>query len=236
MEELDLKEIGKIFWEKRLNIILIICIFIVAGLAYAIFGQTPKYTSVTTLLLTSSGTLENLESATTITTTDLTINSKLVKTYGELIKSKRVIGKVLENLKLDIEEGIVKKSLLVTAKQDTNIIEISVTLPEPNISEQIANETARVFIDAVKEYYGMENLKVVDFATIPSQPSNINETKTVMAFVFVGVIVSCVYIFLINVLDNTVKFQEDIEEKYKIPVLATIPIYDINSEKDGKKK
>ena len=51
MEELDLKELLQIFWEKKLQIILITAIFMAIGVIYTIAFVTPKYESKTTLLL-----------------------------------------------------------------------------------------------------------------------------------------------------------------------------------------
>ena len=49
MEELDLKELLQIFWEKKMQIILIIAIFAVIGVIYTLTLVTPKYQASTTL-------------------------------------------------------------------------------------------------------------------------------------------------------------------------------------------
>ena len=42
MEELDLKELLQVFWEKRLQIILITAIFMTIGAIYSLGFVTPK--------------------------------------------------------------------------------------------------------------------------------------------------------------------------------------------------
>ena len=234
MEEIELKDVIKVILDKKLQIILIVCIFIVIGVMYLMFLQKPKYTAVTSLLLTSSATNEE-ENMSSITTTDLTLNSKLIPTYSELVKSKKVIEEVISNLGIDIKEETIKKNISVTAKQNTDLIEISVTLPDPSMAGQVTNETAEVFIKFVKEYYNVDNLKVVDKAITPMVASNENDTKDIVIFALIGVVVSGIYIFLLSVLDNTVKEQEEIEAKYKIPVLAVIPSYSKNMERKIKR-
>ena len=96
MEELDLKELLILFWNKKERIALIVVIFILIGIIYTIGFVTPRYTSKTTLILTTSS--NSTQSTGTITTTDITLNSKLVPTYRELIKSnnrseERRVGK-----------------------------------------------------------------------------------------------------------------------------------------------
>ena len=85
MEELDLKELFMMLWNKKVQIILIILIFAIIGIIYTMGFVTPEYSSYTTLLLAGSGNKNS--NTTTITTTDITLNSKLVSTYSVLIKS-----------------------------------------------------------------------------------------------------------------------------------------------------
>ncbi len=92
MEDIDLKRtIYDFFWNKKIQIILFIILFAIIGGIYTIGFIKPMYTASTTLVLaTSSG--ENTQDATnSITTTDVTLNSKLVSTYSELVKSKKSI-------------------------------------------------------------------------------------------------------------------------------------------------
>ena len=55
-------------------------------------------------------------------------------------------------------------------------------------------------------------------------------------FTLIGLVVSVIYIFILNMLDTTIKTVEDIEIQFKIPVLASIPLYSFEIEKGGKKK
>ena len=51
MEEIDLKELFSLFVEKKVQIALIILIFIILGFIYSLGFVTPMYESYTTLLL-----------------------------------------------------------------------------------------------------------------------------------------------------------------------------------------
>ena len=130
MEELDLKELFEIFWHKKAQIILLILIFMVIGLIYSVGFITPMYTSSTTLVLvgTESASSTDTQETEGITTTDITINSKLVSTYSELVKSKSILGQVISNLGIDVDEGELRKNIEVTAKEDTELIQYLVCL------------------------------------------------------------------------------------------------------------
>ena len=84
MEEIDLKELFNMFWSKKVQIILIILIFITVGVIYTVEFTTPMYSSSTTLVLVSSAN-DTINTNTMITASDVSLNSKLVSTYSELV-------------------------------------------------------------------------------------------------------------------------------------------------------
>lgn len=228
MEELDLKELFNMFWNKKLQIILIVLIFMLIGVIYTVGFVNPVYTSSTTLVLAST----NANSTTnTITATDITVNSKLVSTYSEIIKSEDVLSKVIENLNISLSEDSIRNQVSVTSVKDTEVIKIAVTNENPTYSAQIANEIAKVFTEKVKEIYNIENVQVLDEAKVSSIPSNINHQKDVVIFTFIGIVIAVIYVLIANMLDTTIKTAEDIEKYFKVPVLASIPMYGTEQKK-----
>ena len=237
MEELDLKELFEIFWSKKVQIILIVLIFAVIGIIYTMGFVTPVYTSSTTLVLaTSNGENQSTTNTTnSITTTDITLNSKLVSTYSVLVRSKDVLGQVISNLGIDISWENLKNNVTVSSVEDTEVLEIAVTNENPQYAADIANEIAKVFSDKVAEIYNINNVHIVDEAETPTGPSNVNHTKDVIIFAFIGVVVAVIYVLIANMLDTTIKTADDIERLYKLPVLASIPVYDTDMQKKKKK-
>lgn len=235
MEELDLKELLQLFWEKKMQIILITAIFMTLGVIYSLGFVTPKYQSVTKLLLATNSSSESTATE-SITTTDVTLNSKLVSTYSELVKSKKVIRQVISDLGIKEDEQSVRSSVTVSAVSDTEVIEIRVKNEDPALAAKITNEIANVFIEIVKEYYGMENVHIVDEAEVAEEPFNINHTKTVLIFAFIGLVLASMYILVINMLDTTIKSEEDIEKISGLTVLASIPVYGTVEDKTKSKR
>ena len=235
MEELSLKELLNTFWNKKVIIILIILISIVLGVIYTIGFTEPVYSSSTTLVLTTAST--TTATNTTITTTDITLNSKLVSTYSELIKSKNIIRQVIENLNIDLEEENIRKNIRVTSKSNTDVIEITVTYSISEYAAKIANEIAKVFTSIVKELYNIDNIQVVDEAEVSQEPSNINHKKDLIMFGIVGGMVAMLYVLIVTMLDTTIKTADELEKRYKLTVLATIPVCEnaLQKRKGGRK-
>lgn len=236
MEELDLKELFNIFWSRKVYIILITVIFILVGVVYTLTMVTPKYKSETSLILAKIETSTETGKD-SITSTEITLNQKLLPTYSELIKKNIVLRPVIENLGLDISEQSLGKNISIKLANDSEIIEITVINENPEYAAAIANEVAKVFTQQVSEIYNINNVSIVDKAEVPDAPYNINHTKDVVIFAFIGIVVAAVYALLANMLDTTIKTSEDIDKHTKLTVLAEIPLYEseITVKKGGRK-
>lgn len=231
MEELDLKELLNIFWSRRLYIIVIVAIFVVIGVIYSYIFVTPKYQSATTIILAKSSTsTTGNNSGDTITTTDLTLNQKLVSTYTELIKSKNILSEVISNLKIQKTEADLKNNITVSAVKDTDLIKITVADVKPEVAQRIASEIADIFIEKVANgVYNINNVQVWDKAEVPTSPYNVNHLKDLVIFAFIGAVIAVIYALIANMLDTSVKNKEDVEKKIGLSVLTTIPLCDFDA-------
>ena len=226
MEELDLRQLFKIFWSKRLHIITIVLLFLIIGTVYTFAFVKPKYKAYTTLVLAQSDVVVKdgeLPSSQGITQSDLTLNQKLVSTYSELVKTKNVLREVIRELRLKVDEEELKKNVAVSLVEDKELIKITVTNKNALDAKNIANEIAKIFSERVTEIYKVNNVYIVDEAEEPTEPYNINHIKDIALFTAVGFVLSIIYVLIINLFDTTVKSAEDIEKELEISVLASIP-------------
>lgn len=237
MDELDLKDLFNMFWVRKLQIILIVAILIVVGFIYSYILLVPQYQSTTSILLAKSNTSQGDSTSSTITSTDLTLNQKLISTYSALLKSESVLTEVINNLGIDKTVNQLENSITVSAKEDTEIIEIRVADQDAQLAQRIANEVAQVFITKIaQEYYNMDNVYIVDEAKVETVPYNINHAKDLVIFAAVGLVIAVVYVLIANMLDTTVKSKEDIEHKLGLTVLSSIPLCDFKTTVKGGKK
>lgn len=231
MEELDLKELFIIFWNRKLEIILITLIMIAIGVIYSYFFIVPQYSATTTLVLVQQSSVDqNGEAA--ITQADITINSKLVSTYSELVKSKAVLSEVVESLGVDgLKEDNIRNNITVQSRKDTEIIEITVKNLDPNLAAQISNKIAEIFSEKVVEIYSISNIYILDRAEPNQNPCNINHVKDIVIFAFIGIVISAVFVLVANMLDTTIKTEQDIENSTGLLVLSSIPNYEVETKR-----
>lgn len=237
MEELDLKELFFIFWNRKLEILLIIVISLIAGIIYSYFYLQPVYKASTALILVQSSATVDEEGQTSITQTDLTLNSKLVSTYSEIMKRKSVLSKVVSNLGMpESSMASIKQNISVKAVSDTEIIEITAKNQDPEKAALIANEIAKVFSEKVVEIYNISNIYILDRAEAETNPCNINHSKDLVIFAFIGIVISIIVCLISNMLDTTIKTEEDVEKTTGLLVLTSIPDYNIENTRKGGKR
>ena len=224
MEEIDLIELLNYFKKKIGLIIIIMSAVGILGCIYTLFIQKPMYNSYTTVILSGS-------SSSSITQTDVTLNKNLISTYAEIVKSGRVLNQVIKELNLDISYESLSSEISVTSLNNTEIIKITVNNESADMAMKIANSTASVFTKEISSLYKMDNVSILDYATINESPYNINILKQLIIYILAGLVISLGTVFMIFYFDRTIKSVEQIEQKIKLPVLGSVQ--DIS--KGGKK-
>ena len=228
MEEIDLKELLLVYWKKKCFVAIVTLISIVMGYYYSYYHVVPKYESTTTLML---GKISNFSSDSTETRDDyqiaqseITINSSLVSTYSKLITSRTLVQKVIANLKLNLSEGAIIGSTIVSRVEQTQLIQIRVRNTNPELACKIANEIAKVFSEQIKDIYNINNVYIVDKAIPSGTPYNTNHKKDLGISALIGFVLSSGLILLYYLLDNTVKSEEQLEENIGVKNLINIPL------------
>jgi capsular polysaccharide biosynthesis protein len=149
---------------------------------------------------------------------------KLVKTYGELAKSRTVAENVIDRLDLDISPSELQSMISVAPKGDTEFITITVKSRDQeqamNIANQLAKSLKEVSINVKKE----DNVMLLDEALLPTRPDSPKPPLNIAIAFFMGLMLSVGIVFLMEYLDNTVKSQDDVEKLLGIPVIGIIPL------------
>ncbi len=229
METFDVSEFLKYYWSKILYICLFTLLGLLISLVYTCKLQVPIFKSETSIVL-----VNNSEENTTITQNDITINKNLVDTYADIIQSKKVLNRVIDELDLDIDYEDLKKNVAVKAKENTEIIIISTFDENAEIAKNIANKIADVFEEEITSIYNIENVSVIDEAEEADTAYNVHPAKQFLIGIGGGFILSSMVVLIFFYFDDTIKNSEDIEKDLKVAILGQIPKYESKSD-DGKK-
>lgn len=218
MEEIDLTELFDYFLKRALYIVIAAVVCLVLGLTYTLFLKEPKYKSDVNVIIVNKDT-----QVSSTLQSEITANQKLAATYRELVESRRILNQVIDNLQLNYTIRELQDMISVENVNETEIIKITVSSADAKEAKKIANETAEIFQDEVKDIYNLENVSIVDNAVLAKTPYNINIVKESVIYIALGMVLSCGVIFVIYYFDNTIKSIDQVEKRLGVPVIGTVP-------------
>lgn len=220
MEEIDLKELFEFLKSKIVWILVAIIAAVVVGNVYTILTRVPMYKSNVSLVLVSE---KSGDGNSVYNNSEQQLNKNLVGTYSEIVKSKVVLNKVISNLDLDISYAELKSNIEVSSVENTEIINIYVSNKNPKMATLIANEIASVFVGEINKFYKLNNVNILDKATNVNTPYNVNYVKDNVIYILIGAVVSLGILFVIFYFDTSIKTSEEIENKFGLNVIGTVP-------------
>ncbi|MCR5798097.1 MAG: polysaccharide export protein [Eubacterium sp.] len=219
--EIDLMEIFYLLKSRAVIIIALAVIAAIGTFCVSKFCLTEQFASTSKLYVLSKST-----SITSIA--DLQIGTSLTTDYMELINSRPVVEKVIENLGLDKEpysetyESLLPK-IAVENPTDTRILAITVTYTSPEMAKKIVDEIAKVAQTSISKVMAQDEPNIIEkgYANpIKIAPSNVKNAAIGGIIMFVLV---CGFFIVRFIMDDTIKSSEDIEKYLGINTLATIP-------------
>lgn len=139
---------------------------------------------------------------------------------------------------LDVTYGELLGHLSITNKDNTRIIQIQITYPDPVAAKEIANEFVAVSQKRMSQIMKVDEPTVVEEAIEAKGQSSPNNVKNILIGAVLGLLLSIGYIVIRNILDDTMRTADDIEKFLKLNTLASVPEEGgtDNSEKKQKRK
>lgn len=219
-ETIDLRELFKIIKRKICMIIVIGLIFgIISGVVSAFF-ITPMYQSTTTLIVNK----ENSNSETQLANSDdINYVQKLAYTYSEIITSRTVLGKTINQLGLDISYKKLASCVNITNITNTQIIKVDVQYDDPNVAREICDTIPVVFDKEIQRIMKVSGVEVIDKAIVSSSPVKPNKVKNVILASVFGIFLGICIAIIQSMMDTKIKTSSDIKKHLDIPVLGIIP-------------
>ena len=218
MDEINLKELFRYILAKFYIVLAILLAVVAGGEFYSVYMKTPMYNSTTKLVLTS-----DTSSNTSVTTSDVTLNTNLVKTYSEIITSRDVLSQVADNLKLGLTVDQLASKITVSSVSNTQLITVTVSDASNEQAQKIANEVAKVFKAEIVTLYKIDNVQIVEKAQLASSPYNVNYAKQTLQYLLAGMVLGVGAVLVMFYLDNTIKNSQVVEDKFGLVVLGVVP-------------
>jgi len=216
-QSVEEKRIRNIINHKIIILCIIFLVFIELGYLYSFFGVQKVYQSTTRLLFIPEVTSEVEKSS-----LKASARPTSMAVYRKRVKQSDIMKQVIQNLELDTTEAELADKIQVKVEDNTYILAIKVTDQNPEQAMKIAQETANVFLQKMKETYHFEQTGVIEQAKLPTQASNFHYPAIIL-FGVLGIVASALYVAAVYHWDNTIKTEKEIEEYVGLSVLGAVP-------------
>lgn len=210
--------------KKRWKIIVLTTVLatVVSGI-FSFFVISPTYEASTKIFIGKEGAeSEGYNSS------DVSMYQNLIKTYSELIKTKDLVNKAINNSEYDLSVNNVLNGITVNTLTGTQILQISYQSKSPSIAKNILESITNEFITKAEELVPNGNVKILESVELPKNPVAPNKTMNIAIAFILGMMVGFGIVFLLEYLDNTYKNKEQLEKDLDIPVLGVIPMSDLD--------
>lgn len=210
--------------KKRWKIIALTTVLatVVSGI-FSFFVISPTYEASTKIFIGKEGAeSEGYNSS------DVSMYQNLIKTYSELIKTKDLVNKAINNSEYDLSVNSVLNGITVNTLTGTQILQISYQSKSPSIAKNILESITNEFITKAEELVPNGNVKILESVELPKNPVAPNKTMNIAIAFILGMMVGFGIVFLLEYLDNTYKNKEQLEKDLDIPVLGVIPMSDLD--------
>jgi capsular polysaccharide biosynthesis protein len=128
--------------------------------------------------------------------------------------------------------------ITVGSEKDSQVVNIAVQDPNPNMAAKIANKTAEVFQNEIVKIMSVDNVSVLAQATVAENQSPIKPqpVMNVAIAIVVGLMAAVGLAFLLEYFDSTIKNEQDIEKILELPILGVIAQIDDQKMEELKKR
>ena len=225
--EIDLMELIRVVLRKWYIIAgsVFVVMMLVGLYAYGVMPDT--YTAQTTVLVQVQNE-ENSDVA------NYQLGERLVSTYTEIATSNRILEQLQSDLQEDLgkdySKGKIKNMIVVEGVQNTVVIKLSVESTSKSEAVYMANTIVEIMEDTSREFAGLDNIEILDEATMPENPSGPNRMLYMAVAFVLGGMIGGFAVLGMEFLDKTIKSTRDMENKLGLRVLGAIPEYDLESE------
>ena len=216
--EIDLKEIFYLLLSHWKSIFLAMLIGAAIFGAYHTFLLKPSYQADASIYITSTDSM--------ISFSDLQLSAALTDDYANIIKSRTVLNRVIDELDLNLNYKQLGALISVDNPDSTHIVDIKVTCDDPELSRNITNALMNISVDQIYQVIGSGEPTVIDYAMAEAvQDVTPSLKKYLMLGALLGALIVCAIVVLRMLTDTTLKTVDDIDRYLHLPVLAAVPYY-----------
>lgn len=218
---IDLKVIFQALWKKAWLIALVGVVCGVLAFVGTHLFITPQYQSSFTAYVNNRA--DQADSVSTVSSGDISAAQSLVKTYSAVITSRTVLEEVSSMINCPYSYDELADMVGTESVDSTQLIRVSVTMPDPEMAQQVAKAISEVAAEYITEIVEGSSMRIVDDPVVPKNIYSPSYSKNALLGVLLGFVLVAAIIVLKEMLDDKVKDSATLTSRYNLPLIGTIP-------------
>ena len=204
---------------KRWKIILLFTMIAPMISGCITYYLLPPIYQGTTLLLVNQKTTEAQ-----IDLSQLSDNVELINTYSVIIKSPAILGKVIDDLELSQSVDELNQKIAINSQENSQVFSLTVEDGNATRAVEIANTISETFQREIPKIMNVDNVSIISKAEGKDNPVPISPSLpfNLIIAVVVGFMVGMVTALVRELMDNTLKNDEDVLAHLELPVLGSV--------------
>ena len=219
--EIDLSRLVGALLKKAWLIGAVAVVCAVLTLVYTVVFVAPKYQSGAMFYVNNTGLDVGIDSI--ISASDISASKDLVNSYIVILKTRETLNDVIDYAGVDRSYGEVRAMISAESVDETEIFRVTVTCEDPEEAEKIADAIAYILPKRIASIIDGTSAKVVESAVLPSGASSPSYTKNTLLGFALGLVLMAGIVVVLELMDITIRTEEDITQNCKHPILASVP-------------
>ncbi|EPH07759.1 YveK family protein [Facklamia hominis] len=235
-EEISLLDLWKLFLKHFKTIFFTTLLGIIVSVVVTKVFITPQYKSKAELIVNQES-----NSSQTIQYNDLQTSINLINTYKDIIQSESLLTEVSQKMGGQVTAEQLSDSIDVEQSQNSQAFEVSATLPDPKLAQEVVDNVVASFQETLKGIYGDKISNIYLLSSANYNPVAVSPRTILSALIgmVLGGALSLLVVIVQELSDTTVKNEDFLNG---LGMIKLGEVYSISKEdrkkarKHGQKK
>ena len=211
-----LKELLKKIW-------LILLVGLIVGGAVFVGAKLmikPTYRSGFTAYVNNKQSKENTDY---LSSSDVTASKQLVLTYQKILTSNTILSASAESMGIDSSYDSLNRKVSTEVKDDTEIISVYVVDTDPQFAYDYAQAISKTAPTYMAQIVEGSSMKIIDHPEYSEKRYKPSYFRYAIIGFLIGALIVIIFVIIRYFMDDTVKNEGEVENKFALPILGVIP-------------
>lgn len=230
MEEnkINIIDLLTLAWRRLWILILVAAICASAAFCYCKFMLTPSYSATASIIVTNGAVTQNSETPnkTTVAATDISASLYLAYTAIDILGTPDIYKRVADELGEGYSyQQLMGRTTVQRRGEQTLFVDVKYSSTDPKEAMRVANKFVEISREYIPEFIPYSKAVVASTA-IKATMTYPNAYTTTVAAGLVGAIAAYVIVFIVEILNRSIKGEEQFVEIFDIPLLGAVPDFE----------